>query len=60
MGSVEKFDEQYRGVAINAKFVSIKRSIIVLTALYGAEAWDMRSAERRRGECSGDEVFEKF
>ena len=28
--------------------MSIRRSIIVSTALYGAEAWGMRSAERRK------------
>ena len=26
--------------------------VIVPTALYGAEAWGMRSAERRKGNCS--------
>ena len=36
-----------RGLGINAKKY-IYEVVIVPTALYGAEAWDMRSAERRK------------
>ena len=34
--------------------------VIAPTALYGAEAWGMRSAERRKVNDSRDDVFEKF
>ena len=47
-----------RGLGINAK-KCLYEGVIVLTALYGAEACCMRSAEKK-SECSGDEVFEKF
>ena len=46
-----------KGLGIKAKKCLYER-VIVPTALYGAEAWGMRSAERRK--CSSDEVFEKF
>ena len=36
-----------RGVAINVK-KCLYEGVIVPTALYGAEAWGMRSAERRK------------
>ena len=36
-----------RGLGIKAK-KSLCKGVIVLTALYGAEAWGMRSAERRK------------
>ena len=36
-----------RGLGINAK--CLHEGVIVPTALYGAEAWGMRSAERRKG-----------
>ena len=37
-----------RGFAIKAKKCLLYVGIIVPTALYGAEAWDMRSAEIRK------------
>ena len=37
----------YRGLGINDKKYLYER-VIVPTALYGAEAWAMRSAERRK------------
>ena len=36
-----------RGLGIKAK-KCLYEGVIVLTALYGAEAWGMRSAERRK------------
>ena len=47
MGSAEKCPEQYRGLEIKAKKCQYE-GVIVPTALYGAEAWGMRSAERRK------------
>ena len=40
-----------RGLGIKAK-KCLYEGVIVPTALYGAEAWGMGSAERRKGECS--------
>ena len=37
-----------RGLGIKAKKCLYEGVIIVQTALYGAEAWGMRSAERRK------------
>ena len=37
-----------RGLGINAKNCLYEGVIIIPTALYGAEAWGMRSAERRK------------
>ena len=37
------------GLEINAKKCLYEGVILVPTALYGAEAWGMRSAERRKG-----------
>ena len=37
----------YRGLRIKAK-KCLYEGVIVPTALYGAEAWGMRSAERRK------------
>ena len=37
-----------RGLGVKARSVYYKGVIIVPTALYGAEAWSMRSAERRK------------
>ena len=37
----------YIGLGINAK-KCIYEAVLVPTALYGAEAWGMRSAERRK------------
>ena len=34
--------------------------VIVPTALYGAEAWDMKSAERRKVNVLEMKCFEKF
>ena len=36
-----------RGLGIKAKNKCLYEGVIVPTALYGAEAWGMRSAERR-------------
>ena len=46
MGSAEKCPDN-RGLGIKAK-KCLYEGVIVPTALYGAEAWDMRSAERRK------------
>ena len=46
MGSTEKSPE-HRGLGIEAK-KCLYEGVIVPTALYGAEAWGMRSAERRK------------
>ena len=43
----EKCPEQYRGFGIRAK-KCLYEGVILPTALYGAEAWGMRSAERRK------------
>ena len=48
-----------RGLEIKAK-KCLYEGVIVSTAFYGAEAWGMRSDERRTVKCSRDEVFEKF
>ena len=42
-----KSDLSNRGLGIKAK-KCLDEGVIVPTALYGAEAWGMRSAERRR------------
>ena len=47
MGSSEKCPEQYKGLGIKAK-KCLHEIVIVPTALYGAEACGMRSAERRK------------
>ena len=47
MGSAEKYPEQYRGLGIKEK-KCLYDGVIVPKALYGAEAWGMRSAERRK------------
>ena len=46
-----------RGLRIKAK-KCLYEGVIVPTALYGAEAWGMRSVERRKVNVL--EVFEKF
>ena len=46
MGSAE-IDLNNRGLGIKAK-KCLYEGVIVSTALYGAEAWGMRSAERRK------------
>ena len=46
MGSAEKCPEQLR-LGIKAK-KCLYEGVIVPTALYGAEAWGMRSSERRK------------
>ena len=46
MGSAES-DLSNRGLGIIAKMCLYER-VIVPTALYGAEAWGIRSAERRK------------
>ena len=46
MGSAEKCAE-HRGLGIEPK-KCLYEAIIVPKALYGAEAWGMRSAERRK------------
>ena len=46
MGSAEKCAEQW-GFGIKAK-KCLYEGVIVPTALYGAEAWSMRSDERRK------------
>ena len=48
-----------RGFGIKAKKF-LCEGVIVPTALYGAEAWGMRSAERSKVNVLADEVFEKF
>ena len=48
-----------KGLGIKAKKCLYER-VIVPMALYGAEAWGMRSAQRRKNESSWDEVFEMF
>ena len=48
-----------RGLGIKAK-KCLYEGVIVPTALYGAEAWGMRSAERRKVNVLEIEVFEKF
>ena len=50
-------NEGYRGLGKKAK-KCLYEGVIVPTALYGAEALGMRSAERRK--VNGDEVFEKL
>ena len=48
-------------MGINAKKCMYERVIIVPTALYVAETWGMRIADRvNESECSLDEVLEKF
>ena len=42
-----KSDLSKRGLGINVK-KCLYEGVIVPTAMYGAEAWDMRSAERRK------------
>ena len=44
---VHRMNEGCRGLGIKAK-KCIYEGVIVPTALYGAEAWGMRSAERRK------------
>ena len=51
MGSAEKFLSN-RGLGIKTKKGLYKR-VIVTTAFYGAEAWGMRSAERRKMNVLG-------
>ena len=46
MGSAESVVSN-RGLGIKAK-KCICEGVIILTALYGAEAWSMRSAERKK------------
>ena len=49
-----------RGVGIMVK-KWLYEGVIVPTALYGAEAWSMKSAERRKvNVLNGDEVFERY
>ena len=49
-----------RGLGIKAK-KCLYEGVIAPTALYGAEAWDMRSeCQIKESECSSDEVFETF
>ena len=50
----EFYDASNRRLGIKAKKCQYE-GVIVLAALYGAEAWGMRTAER-----SKDEVFDKF
>ena len=48
-----------RGLGIKAnKF--LYEGVIVSTALYGAEAWGMKSAERRKVNVLETKCFEKF
>ena len=47
-----------RGLGIKAK-KCLYEGVIVSMALYGAEAWRLRSAERRKVNVL-DEVFKKF
>ena len=47
MGSTKKCAEQLR-IGNKVQEVSIYEKVIVPMALYGAEAWAMRSAERRK------------
>ena len=49
----------YRGLGIKVK--KCLYGVIVPTALYGAEAWGMRSVERRKvNVLEVKEIFEKF
>ena len=48
-----------RGLGIKAKKCLHER-VIVPTALYGAEVWGMRSAERRKVNVLEMEAFENF
>ena len=50
-GIDEKCAEQYRGLGIKEK-KCLYEGEIVPTALNEAEIWGMRSAERRKVECS--------
>ena len=47
MGSIGKCHEQLR-IGDKGQEVSIYEGVIVPSALYGAEAWGIRSAERRK------------
>ena len=47
MRNAELCAEQYRGLGIKAK-KCLYEGVIVPLALYGMEAWDMRSAERNK------------
>ena len=46
-------------MGIKAK-MCLDEEVIVPTALYGAEAWGMRSAERRKVNVLEMKCFEKF
>ena len=48
-----------RGLGIKAK-KCLNEVVIVPTVLYGAEAWGMRSAERRKVNVLEMKCFEKF
>ena len=47
-----------RGLGLKAK-KCLYEGVMVPTALYGVEAWGIRSAERRKVNVLGDKVFEK-
>ncbi len=42
-----------RSLAMNAK-KRLYEGVVVPTALYGAETWNMGAAERKKIECDGD------
>ena len=48
MGSTEKCVEQWKIIDNKCEKKCIYEGVIVPTALYGAESWGMRSAERRK------------
>ena len=45
--SVKNINLNNRGLGINAK-KCLYEGVIVPTALYGSEAWDMRTADRKK------------